>query len=67
MYKEKIVDLISGEETLRDYTQEEIAIVEAEEAKLAELKRKELEKISARNAIFEKLGLTAEEAAVLLG
>lgn len=67
MYKEKIIDLISGEEIFRDYTKEEIANVEAEQVQAAELNKKEQERITARNAILEKLGLTEEEAAVLLG
>jgi len=67
MYREKIVDTITGEESFRNYTAEEIAKVESEIEKtnleLAEIAAKE----AARQAILEKLGLTAEEAKILLG
>lgn len=67
---EKIIDSQTGEETLRPYTKEEIAAVEKEIERLsteqaiidAEIAKKE----SARKAVLEKLGLTAEEAAILL-
>lgn len=67
MYKEKIIDLTTGLETFRDYTEKEIADVETAQAKVAQLKIKEEERIAARNAILEKLGLTEEEAKLLLG
>jgi len=67
MYKEKIVDAITGEETWRDYTKEEIQELEKNQAqiqvKIAEAAQKE----AAKQAILEKLGLTADEAAVLFG
>lgn len=65
--KEKIVNIETGEETWRDYTPEEMAAVETAkaiaEAYLAEAQAKE----AARKAVLEKLGLTADEAAALLG
>ena len=67
MYKEKIVDAITGEETWRDYTRQEIQELEKNQAqiqvKIAEAAQKE----AAKQAILEKLGLTADEAAVLFG
>lgn len=64
-YQEKIVNLETGEITFRDYNSEEMAFVEAAKAealiKIAEAK----EKAAARQAIFDRLGITAEEAAVL--
>lgn len=68
---EKIIDVTTGEETTRLYTAEEIASVEAERIKVA-TKQSEIEaelaaKESARQAILDRLGLTAEEAALLLG
>jgi hypothetical protein len=66
-YKEKIVDVVTGEITWRDYTDEEIAIHNAKKAELAKEKeeRNKLEK--SRLNILEKLGLTEDEAKVLLG
>lgn len=67
MYKEKIIDIQTGEETLRDYTDEEIAEVEKAQAETAK-KLAELEKIAEnRKAILAKLGITEEEAKLLLG
>lgn len=65
MYKEKIVDIETGEETFRNYTKDEIAIVEAniEKAKMENLANEE--KINQKLALFEKLGITAEEAKLL--
>jgi len=67
MYKEKIVNTATGEETYRNYTAEEIAEVEAAQAEAA-LKQAEAQaKETARFAVLTKLGLTAEEAQALLG
>ena len=67
IYKEKIVDLSTGETTFRDYTPEEIAEIEAEQARIAAIAAEIEAKEAARLAVLEKLGLTAEEAAALLG
>lgn len=66
-----IVDCSTGEQTVVPLTDEEIAELEAAAAK-AEADRLAAEKEAAdkeaaRKAILDKLGLTAEEAAVLLG
>ena len=66
-----IVDCSTGEQTVVPLTAEEIAELEAAAAK-AEADRLAAEKetadkAAARQAILKKLGLTAEEAAVLLG
>lgn len=66
MYKEKIVNVETGEETWRDYTPEEIAEVEKAQAEAASRIAELAEKETARKAIFEKLGLTEEEAKLLL-
>ena len=67
MYKEKIVDATTGEETWRDYTEAEIAEVEAAKAE-AEIQRLAQEaKATAKAALLDKLGITAEEAQLLLG
>ena len=69
-YTEKIVDVSTGEETIRPYTDEEIAAVEAikaqRDAEQAERDAKEATKAAERQAVLEKLGLTAEEMAALL-
>lgn len=66
-----IVDCSTGEQTVVPLTAEEIAELEAAAAK-AEADRLAAEKAAAdkeaaRAEILAKLGLTAEEAAVLLG
>lgn len=65
---EKIVDAATGEEILRPYTKEEIAVVEAE-AKKAKIRYEELaNREAARKAALSKLidlGLTEEEIAAL--
>ena len=66
MYKEKIINIATGEETWRDYTDAEIAEVEAAQAKAAQRAELESEKETARSAVLAKLGLTAEEAQALL-
>jgi len=57
----------TGEETIRDATAEELenikVIAENHEARKAELAAKE----AARQAMLDRLGLTADEAKLLLG
>lgn len=67
IYKEKIVNLETGEEIWRDYTPDEIAAVEAAKAEAEALATEQAAKEAARQAVLEKLGLTADEAAALLG
>jgi len=71
MYQEKIVDISTGKETIRPYTAQERAEVEANiEATRIEQEAKadaKSEKDAARQAILDKLGLSANEAALLLG
>jgi hypothetical protein len=66
-YFETIYDVTTGETTKRPYTAEEVAqmkIGEAAAAKRAEeAKAKEAEK----SALLAKLGITADEAKLLLG
>ena len=65
-YFEKIVDLETGDETIRPYTKDEIAAVEkatAEAKAKAEANNAiELEKA----ALLNKLGITRDEAKLLL-
>lgn len=66
MYKEKIINVETGEETWRDYTPAEIAEVEKAQTEAAAKAAEQAAKDSARKAIFDKLGLTEEEAKLLL-
>jgi phosphosulfolactate phosphohydrolase-like enzyme len=70
MSKEKIVNLITGEETWRDYTDEENAAADAAEAKAllekAERDADQAAKHAAKQAVLDKLGLSADEVAALL-
>ena len=63
----KIVDCTTGEETVRDATAEEIAQIELDAANSAVLKAEAEAKAAQRQAILDKLGLTADEARLLLG
>lgn len=66
---EKIFDVLTGEETFieRDETSEEQKIREELEANIEAKKIENEAKALARKAILERLGLTEEEARLLLG
>lgn len=59
-YKVQIDDLV------RDATPEEIKIIEAEAAEVLARKQAEADAATAKAALLERLGITAEEAALLL-
>ena len=61
-----IHDLQTGEIVTREMTDDEIANFENVQAKVAEEKRIELEASTSKAALLDRLGLTAEEAALLL-
>ena len=67
-YKEKIINIQTGEETYRDYTAVEVAEVEAgiveAQARTAEAEAKATARASALAKLAE-LGLTADEIASL--
>ena len=69
-YTEKIIDVITGEETIRTLTEDEAAVVSAELALIENLKAKresdQASKDAARQAVLDKLGLTADEVTALL-
>jgi len=68
MYKEKIVNPQTGEETLRDYTDKEIADLEKRKIEVATRLEAALLKQQARKSALAKLaalGLTEEEIAAL--
>lgn len=66
MYQEKIIDIETGKITMRDYTSEEIAEVEAAIAKAKEAQEDEIAKQNEKRAVLEKLGITAEQAKLFL-
>ena len=71
MYKEKIIDVLTGEETLRDYTVTEIAELEAikaqREALRVQVDAEQAAKDAAKQTVLDKLGLSADEVQALLG
>lgn len=68
MYKEKIINVETGEETWRDYTPEEIAEAEKNEIEAKKIRDLAKEKNAKRQSALAKLaalGLTEEEIAAL--
>jgi hypothetical protein len=59
-YKVQIDDLV------RDATPEEVAAIEAREAEMIAKAEAEAQKIAAKGALLDRLGITADEAALLL-
>lgn len=66
MYKEKIIDIETGEEIYRNYTADEIAIVKEAEIKADALAAEQAKKEIARKSLLERLGITEDEAKLLL-
>lgn len=64
---EKIVDVSSGEEIFRPYNDDEISEVELAKQLAEDEKEASLIKNENRKNILAKLGLTEEEAKILLG
>lgn len=69
-YTKKIFDVLTGEETIVPMTEEEIAANKAETARqeklFADREKAELTKAAAKADLLDRLGITAEEAALLL-
>ena len=66
MYREKIVNTETATETFRDYTAEEIAEVESN-IQLETIRQAEAEaKADEKEALLARLGITADEAKLLL-
>ena len=63
----KIVDCTTGEEIVRDANAEEIAEIEASKAEQLSNRAEAEAKEAQRQAILDRLGLTADEAKLLLG
>ena len=66
MLREKIVNIITGEETFRDYTAEEMVEVEKEQLQAKAKAEAELKAAADKAALLAKLGITADEAKLLL-
>jgi hypothetical protein len=62
----KIINVETGEEIVRDATAAEITQLEKDSADEQAQKTAATNKATARQAILDRLGLTAEEAALLL-
>ena len=69
--KKEIVDIISGTTEIVDMTQDEILAYEEYKAKadaeVASVVAEQEAKATAKAALLDKLGITAEEAQLLLG
>ena len=63
----KIVNVTTGEEIIRNATSEEIAQMEIDAVNAAAKQAEEEAKAAQRQAILDRLGLTADEAKLLLG
>ena len=65
--KVKEVNAQTGEEIIRDATSEEIAMYEAEQAFEAAKQAEATARAAQRQALLTRLGITEEEARILLG
>jgi hypothetical protein len=63
----KIHNISTGEIEEREMNDSELAIYEADEQARLTVKATVEAKVTAREAILDRLGITAEEAAILLG
>ena len=65
-YIERIVNVATGETTEREYTAEEVAKLEARQTESQAIVQEEAARLSAKLAIYAKLGLTEEEINTLI-
>jgi len=63
----KVVDLETGQEIVRDATAEEITQMELDAAESVKRKLEAKAKAAQKAALLNKLGITEEEARLLLG
>ena len=63
----KIIDCETGEEIIRDANAQEISEIEARQAAKAEIQAEAEAKQVARQAILDRIGLTADELKTILG
>jgi hypothetical protein len=66
MGKAVIIDGLTGETVERDQTEAELAQVKADQAEAKARAKAEADKVTAKEAVLSKLGLTADEVAALL-
>ena len=66
MYKEKIINAETGEATFRNYTAEEVAEVEADQAAEVGAQAEAEAKAAQKAALLDRLGITEDEAKLLL-
>ena len=62
----KIVNALTGEEIVRDANAEELAQMELDAAETTRIKLDEAAKAAEKAALLNRLGITAEEARLLL-
>ena len=67
MYNHKIVNTETGEETIVELSKAEVKVIEVNIAKTNAELAEAAAKAEAKAALLERLGITAEEAALLLG
>ncbi len=65
--KETTVDVQTGEESTRDFTAEEVKQIADTSAIENAVNADAIAKLEAKSALFSKLGITKEEAKLLLG
>ena len=63
----RIHDIATGEITDREMTADELIEHEADQAALQDKENAQKSKVAAKAALLERLGITADEAALLLG
>lgn len=63
----KTINVITGEEIKREMNDAEFVIWQADQAATAARKAEETAKVATRQALLNKLGITEEEARLLLG
>jgi hypothetical protein len=66
-YQEKIVNVVTNEIIFRNFTEEEIAKIEEKQAQIAAAIAADQVREVERQALLDKLGITADEAKLLLG
>ena len=63
----KEINVTTGDELVREFTDAELLELENSAKESEKLKQAELNKEAARQAVLDKLGLTADQAKLLLG
>ncbi len=63
----KIVNCTTGEEIVRDATAEEIAQIESNSITFEQIQAQAEAKVAEKQALLDRLGISADEAKLLLG